>query len=759
MANEIEILVKSKDQTKAGTASARKNLDEIGESAKRVGEVAQGVLAANWFERLGEAAAQGVKSTFNAAKDLGESVNAVNVSFGASAGKIHEWGQNNAASFGLSTRAFNQFAVPLGAVMKNVGLDMDTVSGKTIGLTERAADMASVFNEDVSTVLEAIQAGLRGEADPLEKFGVGLSAAAVEAKALADSGKESAESLTEQEKMLARVALIMEQTSQVQGDFANTSDDAANAQRIATAEMENAQAQIGQVFLPVMALLAQTVAGLARFFGDLPAPIQAVVGVIGVLGAAFVILAPKIVAAKAALQGVSLTSGAIGGRLKGVGVVAGKAALGLTALVAASSALKAATADAPADIEAMTVGLEKWTKGGKLSGEAARVLGGDVDALTDSLVVLADGGLSKGLHHLTEFASHATPFTSELGDAEKQVAALDAALGQMVSSGDAETAAATFDRLAEAAARQGIDVNALRELLPQYAAAQEKAGAAAGDSADAQGDFADATGDSASATEDATAALEEHIDTLRAATDPVFGLLDALDTLDDAQREYNTAVKEHGANSKEARAASIDLAKAVRDVETAAANGELSWEDFQRQLRTWVKAGQLTAQQAKTIEGRVRDARREADKYGGKTTRTLRLQLRGAQAVENSIARLARERTAWITTRQRIGAPTAIGGRPMASGGISGAGHAAEGGPRGNLTLVGEQGPELIDLAPGSMVHPAGTTRNMLSAGGGTQRVVLELRSSGSRVDDLLLEILRDAISVRGGDVQVVLGQ
>lgn len=36
---------------------------------------------------------------------------------------------------------------------------------------------------------------------------------------------------------------------------------------------------------------------------------------------------------------------------------------------------------------------------------------------------------------------------------------------------------------------------------------------------------------------------------------------------------------------------------------------------------------------------------------------------------------------------------------------------------------------------------------------------VLELRSSGSRLDDLLLEVLRGAIRVRGGDVQLVLGR
>jgi len=760
MANEIEIRVKSKDMTGPGTASAKKNLQGIGDSAQRIGDVAQGVLASQVFDRMGQAAMRGLQSTFTAAKDLGESVNAVNVSFGSSSKQILDWGKNNAASFGLSQRAFNQAVVPMGAILKNTGIDMGTVSDKTISLTERAADMASVFNVDVSEALDAIQAGLRGEADPLERFGVGLSAAAVEAKALADTGKQSADALTEQEKMLARVALIMEQTSQVQGDFANTSDDAANAQRIATAEMENAQAVIGQAFLPVMAMLATAVANVARWFQDLPGPIQAVVAIVGTLGAAFVILAPKIVATKAALQGFALTSSPLGGKLRGVGAVAGKVALGFGALLAASAALKAAFADElNPQIDAMAVGLEKWAKGSKVSGEAARILGGDLDGLKDSLTVLADGGLSKTTHELTKAVSHITPFGSELGDAEEKVGALDAALAGMVSSGNAEGAAATFGRLAEVARDQGISVDGLRELLPQYAGALEVAGDAAKDSGDKQGDFADKTGDAKQELEEATSALDEYIAKQRAAVDPVLGLMDALDQVEEAQSAYNEALRDNGRESPEARNAARELAGAILGAEVAASDADLSFDAFESKLRQWVRQGKISKGEADVLRDAIKGARGQAEKFSGSYVAKLKGQIdqSSLNRAESALARLTRERDVWINTRTRIGAPPA-GGRPMATGGIVGA-HAAEGGPRGGSdVMVGEQGMERVELPFGTRVVPAGQTRAELGAGG-TQRVVLELRSSGSRMDDLLLEILRDAINVRGGDVQVVLGR
>lgn len=85
----------------------------------------------------------------------------------------------------------------------------------------------------------------------------------------------------------------------------------------------------------------------------------------------------------------------------------------------------------------------------------------------------------------------------------------------------------------------------------------------------------------------------------------------------------------------------------------------------------------------------------------------------------------------------------------------------AAGGPAGGWTLTGERGPELVRLPFGSQVVPAGQTAAMLAAGGGggQTKTVLEIRSSGAALDEMLLQLLRKAIRVRGGDVQLVLGR
>jgi len=93
---------------------------------------------------------------------------------------------------------------------------------------------------------------------------------------------------------------------------------------------------------------------------------------------------------------------------------------------------------------------------------------------------------------------------------------------------------------------------------------------------------------------------------------------------------------------------------------------------------------------------------------------------------------------------------------PRAHGGI--VGRAATGGARSNMTLVGEHGPELVNLPGGSHVRSNPDTKRMMGGGGGGGAAIVEIKSSGARIDDLLLEILRNAVRSRGGNVQLVVG-
>lgn len=244
-----------------------------------------------------------LRDSITAASDLNESLNAVSVSYGEATSGIVALGETAANRLGLSTNQFNAIATQFSGFASNIAGEGGDVVGFIDELTTRGADFASVFNLDVDEALALFQSGLAGETEPLRKFGLDLSAATVEAFAYANGIGEAGKPLTEAQKQQARYGALLEQTAKVQGDFTNTSDSLANAQRILNANMENVQAtvggpllnafaslttalipvvnELGPVLVGVMEQLSPVIADLA---GQLPGLLTALFPLIPVLG-------------------------------------------------------------------------------------------------------------------------------------------------------------------------------------------------------------------------------------------------------------------------------------------------------------------------------------------------------------------------------------------------------------------------------------------------------------------------------------------
>lgn len=247
---EIEVIA---DDRKARDSlnSLDNNVSKTGKTLSNFAKIAAGAFAFDRVIDFGRAAV-------DAFSDLNESSNAVNVTFGEAADGILELGENAARSVGLANAEFNQLAVGFAAfadtIAEGAGSDVTSV---VENLTTRIADFASVMNLDVPEAAEKFRSGLAGETEPLRQFGIDVSAAAVTQKILAEGIAASTSEITEQDKILGRYLLIMEKTEKTAGDFANTSDQLANRQRILAAEFKDAQAQLGEGLVPAMEALLE----------------------------------------------------------------------------------------------------------------------------------------------------------------------------------------------------------------------------------------------------------------------------------------------------------------------------------------------------------------------------------------------------------------------------------------------------------------------------------------------------------------------
>jgi hypothetical protein len=239
----------------AGIKNAQASFGKIGKMLDRSFMAIGATVAA-----AGVAVVAFGKQSIEAASNLEESTNAVNVAFGDAAEAILEIGKTSAKSLGVARTEFNQAAVRFSAFADRVVGQGGDVAGFIRDISQRASDFASVFNIEVSEALQVFQSGLAGEAEPLKRFGINLLDSEVKAYALANGIVAVGEQMTETQKVQARYGLLLQSTAKTAGDFANTSDGLANSQRILKATFTDLQAEIGSALLPTITKLVQQVA-------------------------------------------------------------------------------------------------------------------------------------------------------------------------------------------------------------------------------------------------------------------------------------------------------------------------------------------------------------------------------------------------------------------------------------------------------------------------------------------------------------------
>ena len=271
-------------QARAGFKDAFKSADDEAHSAAKssasvFGGVFKKALLAGGGLFAGVSIFNGLKDSISAAGDIEQSVGAVDSVFKQSAGQMHSWAQNSAKNLGISANAYNELASVLGASLKNGGTSMDQLAGKTNDLITLGADLASMYGGTTKEAIEAISAALRGETDPIERYGISINDAALSAKALQEGIQKSGGAFTTQQKQLLTQKLLFEQSADAQGNFNRESDTYAHKIQVAQASFENLKVTIGEAFLPAVSAamdifsskvmpVIETVAGGIRAFAE-----------------------------------------------------------------------------------------------------------------------------------------------------------------------------------------------------------------------------------------------------------------------------------------------------------------------------------------------------------------------------------------------------------------------------------------------------------------------------------------------------------
>lgn len=496
------------------------------------------------------------KQAVDAAGDLQQSVGGVDAVFKESADTIHAFGKGAAESVGLSTNEFNQLITVTGALLKNKGLE--DFAGKSLGLVKTGADLAAQFGGPTSQAVEALNAAMRGESDPIERYGISLSETAVNAELLSKGLSKLKGTALDQAKAQARLDIITRQSADATGTFAREADTLQGQQQRLTAEWKDAQAELGTALLPAITDVTKALrdgvdvaVAAGHAWGEVPGPVKAAVaalvlyhltsgkvtsgastirdglrrvreelelqkalagGIAGGyqrLGDEAVVAGGNVRTTSAALGVASKAARGAGSAILGAfGGPVGVAVIGLTAVVAAFAQ---GQQEAKARVEEFTAAIEADSGAlGKNTREAA------FNALEKSGAAKAAKELGINLSDLTDAAIGNADAQARVNAILREVAPQYSNYSRTVGRG----ATAATDALSVAANKVSGAIGGTNEEVRDAVDAY-------GRHAEAVGTDADATKDLSAATSTATGAVKDQAEAARDAAKAVLDLADA----------------------------------------------------------------------------------------------------------------------------------------------------------------------------------------------------------------------------------------
>lgn len=237
-------------------------LNKVSNAFKRFGKTVGASLNIGSLAQFGKAAIE-------AASDLQEVQNIVDVSFGDMEYKIEQFAKISIDRFGVSEFAAKQTAGSFMAMGNALGLTREEASDMSVRLTALTGDFASFYNISQEYARVALSAIYTGETETLKRYGIILTEANLQEYASTIGIQQKVKAMGARDKAILRYMYVMQQTQQVQGDFMRTEDNWANQLRVLTERWKQLFITIGngliKVLSPLLKVLNAIIARLIQF--------------------------------------------------------------------------------------------------------------------------------------------------------------------------------------------------------------------------------------------------------------------------------------------------------------------------------------------------------------------------------------------------------------------------------------------------------------------------------------------------------------
>lgn len=246
--------------------NASRKLDSFGKKASQIGK--------DLSLRLTLPIATAAGASIKMASDMEESTNKVRVAFGDSSKSVEQFAKTSLRSFGIAESSALDMTALFGDMATGMGVSQSEAANLSKRLVGLAGDLASFKNINISEVTTALSGVFTGETESLKRLGIVMTEANLEQFRMNEGIARSVKEMSQQEKIMLRLRYIFSVTQNAQGDFARTSEGAANQMRIFQESLKEVGAELGKVMLPVFTKAATKVNELLDRFKNLDSQTQ-----------------------------------------------------------------------------------------------------------------------------------------------------------------------------------------------------------------------------------------------------------------------------------------------------------------------------------------------------------------------------------------------------------------------------------------------------------------------------------------------------
>lgn len=310
----VDILGNSK-QLQDSLSKAQRSLKSFGESASKIGR--------NLSLRITAPLALAGGAAIKFATDTEESLNKVRVAFGDSASEVEDFAKTSLESFGIARGSALDMTALFGDMATGMGVSRKEASKLSMDLVGLAGDLASFKNINIAEVTTALSGVFTGETESLKRLGIVMTETNLKQFALNEGIKTQIKDMTQAEKVALRFQYVLSVTGNAQGDFARTSEGAANQGRIFQESLKELAATFGAELLPAFTKIVTKLNEVIKVFKNLDPRTKKVVVVLGLLAAAIPPLILVVGSLATAMSALTIASGAVGAAIIALTAVVG----------------------------------------------------------------------------------------------------------------------------------------------------------------------------------------------------------------------------------------------------------------------------------------------------------------------------------------------------------------------------------------------------------------------------------------------------